>query len=65
MGDDVVAERLDGSPRERLVDAFDFLQADDVGRASFSQVSEWSIRCRIELTFHVAMRMEDQPSRTA
>jgi hypothetical protein len=33
VGDDVIAERLDLQPRERLVDAFDFLQADDVRRA--------------------------------
>ena len=33
VGDDVVAERLDGLARKRLIDAFDFLQADDVGRA--------------------------------
>ena len=32
VGDDVVAERLDLQPRERVIDAFDFLQADDVGR---------------------------------
>ena len=33
VGDDVVAERLDLQPRKRLIDAFDFLQADDVRRA--------------------------------
>src|SRR5215218_6909420 len=33
MGDDVVAERLDFQPGECLVEAFGFLQADDVGRA--------------------------------
>ena len=33
VGDDVIAERLDLQPREGLVDAFDFLQADDVRRA--------------------------------
>src|SRR5665647_531256 len=33
VGDHVVAERLDGLPRKCLVDAFDFLQADDVGTA--------------------------------
>ena len=33
VGDDVVAERLDLQPRKRVIDAFDFLQADDVGRA--------------------------------
>ena len=32
VGDDVVAKRLDLQPGERLVDAFDFLQADDVRR---------------------------------
>ena len=33
VGDYVVAERLDRLARERLVEAFDFLQADDVRRA--------------------------------
>jgi hypothetical protein len=33
VGNDVIAERLDLQPRERLVDAFDFLKADDIGRA--------------------------------
>ena len=33
VGDDIIAERLDLQPRKRLVDAFDFLQADDVRRA--------------------------------
>ena len=31
MNRDVVAERLDRLARKGLVDAFDFLQADDVG----------------------------------
>ena len=44
MGDDVVAERLDLQPRERLVDAFDFLQADDVGRAFLQPGQECSSR---------------------
>ena len=34
VGDDVVAERFDLEPRKRVVGAFDFLQADDVRRAS-------------------------------
>ena len=33
VGDDVVAELLDGFARKRLIDALDLLQADDVGRA--------------------------------
>jgi len=33
MGDDVIAERLNLQPRESVVDAFDFLQADNVGGA--------------------------------
>src|SRR5437588_5014762 len=33
VGDDVVAERLDLEPRKGVIDAFDFLQADDVRRA--------------------------------
>src|SRR3954462_3279039 len=33
MGDDIIAERLDLQPRECLIDAFDFLQADDIRRA--------------------------------
>ena len=33
VGDDVVAERLDGLPGKRLVDAFDFLQANNIGGA--------------------------------
>ena len=34
VGDDVVAERLDLEPREGVVGAFDFLQADDIGLTS-------------------------------
>ena len=33
VGDDVVAERFDRLARKRLVDAFDFLQADHIGLA--------------------------------
>jgi hypothetical protein len=33
VGDHVVAQRLDLKPGKRLVDAFDLLQAHDVGRA--------------------------------
>jgi hypothetical protein len=33
VGNDVVAERLDLEPGKGVVDAFDFLQADDVRRA--------------------------------
>ncbi len=35
VGDHVIAERLNRLARKRLIDAFDFLQADDIGRALF------------------------------
>jgi hypothetical protein len=31
------------------------------GEHSLSQVRRWSSRCRIELTFHVAIRMNGDP----
>jgi len=33
VGNDVVAESLDSLPGKRLIDAFDFLQADNIGCA--------------------------------
>jgi len=33
VGDDVVAQRLDLEPGKGVIDAFDFLQADNVRRA--------------------------------
>ena len=60
---DIVAERLERLAREGLVDAFGFLQADDVGLRSASQAVALSIRCLIELTFQVAMRIADTLSR--
>jgi len=65
VGDDVVAERLDLKARERLVDAFDFCRQTMSGEHSFSQASRGSSRCRIELTFQVAMRMRRKSDREA
>ena len=54
---DVVAQRLERLARKALVHTFRFLQANDVGRPLRSQAVRFSIRCLIELTFQVAMRM--------
>src|SRR6185437_773791 len=40
MRDDVVAERLERLARERLIDAFSLLQADDIGRAILQPAHE-------------------------
>ena len=40
VGDDVVAERLDLEPRKGVIDAFDFLQADDVRLALLQPADE-------------------------
>src|SRR4051812_38368254 len=40
MRDDVVPKRLDCLPGKRLVEAFDFLQADDIGRAFFEPTQQ-------------------------
>ena len=58
VGDDVVAERLDSSSlgKASSVHLISCRQTMS-GEHSFSQVRRCSSRCRIELTFHVAMRM--------